>query len=95
MNQQEAELVPAGDVRSVMFQGEGVRQKFYNGEWLFSIIDIVEVLVGTGRHRQYWSDLKTKLTGTEGVEQLSANIGQLKLPSSDGKMYESRVTSGV
>jgi hypothetical protein len=37
--------------------------------------------------------LKKKLIDTEGVAQLSAQIGQLKLPSTDGKMYETDVAS--
>ena len=93
MNQQKAEIVPKKDTRLVLFQGEGVRQKFHNGQWFFSIVDIVEVLVGSGRHRKYWSDLKTKLTDTEGVTQLSAQIGQLKLTSADGKLCETDVAN--
>lgn len=58
-------------------------------KWYFSIVDIIEVLTGTDRPRKYWSDLKSKLK-KEGSE-LSEKIGQLKLPSSDGKYYLSDV----
>jgi DNA-damage-inducible protein D len=44
-------LVPAGNVRLILFKGKEIRQVFHNNEWLFSLVDIVEVLVGTGRHR--------------------------------------------
>ena len=37
--------------------------------------------------------LKTKLIDTEGFAQLSSKIGQLKLPSTDGKMYETDVAN--
>jgi hypothetical protein len=30
-------------------------------EWLFSIVDVVEVLTATDNPRRYWSDLKRKL----------------------------------
>ena len=93
MDQAKAEIAPKKDTRLILFQGRGVRQKFHNGQWFFSIVDIVEVLVGSGRHRKYWSDLKTKLTDPKGVAQLSAQIGQLKLPSTDGKMYETDVAN--
>ncbi|QLH33024.1 MAG: hypothetical protein HWD62_11900 [Cyclobacteriaceae bacterium] len=53
--------------------------------WYFSIIDVIEALTGTDRPRKYWNDLKTKLK-KEG-SQLSENIGQLKMLSSDGKYY--------
>jgi hypothetical protein len=69
----------------VVFQGKNIRRKWHNGEWYFSVIDIIEVLTESGRPRKYWSDIKNGLIG-EGFE-LSAKIGQLKLPSSDGKLY--------
>ena len=56
-----------------------------NEKWWFSVIDIVAILSESPRPRKYWSDLKAKLT-EEGSE-LSANIGQLKMPSADGKKY--------
>lgn len=57
--------------------------------WLISIIDVIEVLTETDRPRKYWSDLKVKLK-KEG-SQLSEKIGQLKMPSSDGKSYKTDV----
>ena len=59
----------------------------YHGEWWFSIIDIIEILVGSERPRKYWNDLKTKLI-KEGFNELSEKIGQLKLTASDGKKRE-------
>jgi hypothetical protein len=58
-------------------------------KWFVSIIDVIEVLTETDRSRKYWSDLKSKLK-KEG-SQLSENIGQLKIQSSDGKFYKTDV----
>ena len=58
-------------------------------KWYFSIIDVIEALVGTDRPRKYWNDLKIKLE-KEGSE-LSEKIGQLKMQSSDGKFYKTDV----
>jgi hypothetical protein len=58
-------------------------------KWFVSIIDVIEVLTQTDRSRKYWSDLKSKLK-KEGSE-LSENIGQLKMQSSDGKLYKTDV----
>ena len=69
----------------VVFQGKKIRRTWFNDEWWFSVVDIVESLTESERARKYWSDLKTRLT-EEGFE-LSAKIGQLKLASSDGKSY--------
>ena len=69
-----------------LFEGQQIRKLFHAGEWWFSIIDVVDVLVGGDRARKYWSDLKRKLR-QEGYDQLSEKIGQLKMQSSDGKFY--------
>jgi DNA-damage-inducible protein D len=69
----------------VVFQGKKIRRTWFNEEWWFSVVDIVEVLAESERARKYWSDLKKRLT-EEGFK-LSAKIGQLKLVSSDGKSY--------
>ena len=70
----------------VVFQGKDIRRLWHNEEWFFSIINIVAVLTGSSIPRRYWSDLKIKLKD-EGFE-LYEKIVQLKLPSSDGKFYE-------
>jgi len=54
-------------------------------KWYFSIVDVIEVLTDSPRARKYWNALKTKLL-SEGSE-LSHFLGQLKMPSADGKMY--------
>lgn len=72
--------------RVALFEGKRIRKTLHQGEWWFSIIDVVEALVGEGRPRKYWNDLKKKLL-QEGYEQLSEKIGQLKLQSADGKFY--------
>ncbi len=60
-------------------------------EWYFSVVDVIEALTETDRPRKYWNDLKKKLR-KEGSE-LSAKIGQLKIRSSDGKMYKTDVAN--
>lgn len=74
-----------------LFEQKQVRSVWDEDEekWYFSIIDVIEILVENKRPRKYWSDLKAKLI-KEGSE-LSENIGQLKLQSSDGKFYKSDV----
>jgi hypothetical protein len=74
------------DNKLAVFQGKHIRKVLHEGEWWFSIIDVIEVLVGGDRPRKYWNDLKKKLL-QEGYDQLSEKIGQLKLQASDGKLY--------
>jgi DNA-damage-inducible protein D len=72
--------------RIAIFQGKHIRKVLHNDQWWFSIIDVIEVLIGGGRPRKYWNDLKKKLL-LEGYDQLSEKIGQLKMKSADGKYY--------
>jgi len=51
------------------------------------LLNIIAALTGTDRPRKYWADLKVKLYTDEGFTELSDRIGQLKMPSDDGKMY--------
>lgn len=73
-------------MKIAIFQKKEIRKVLWKDEWWFSVIDIIEVLSGTDRPRKYWSDLKKKLI-SEGYNELSEKIGQLKLVASDGKKY--------
>ena len=72
------------DNKLALFEGRQMRKVFHEGEWWFSIIDVVEVLVGGDRPRKYWNDLKKKLI-VEGYSEVSEKIGQLKMAAPDGK----------
>jgi DNA-damage-inducible protein D len=67
-----------------VFEGKTIRKTLHEGEWWFSIIDIIDALVGGDRPRKYWNDLKKKLLG-EGFFEVSEKIGQLKMTAPDGK----------
>jgi DNA-damage-inducible protein D len=60
-----------------------IRKVWHDGRWFFSVIDVIGALTGSERPRKYWNDLKTRLA-QEGSE-VSAKIGQLKMPAPDGK----------
>jgi DNA-damage-inducible protein D len=65
----------------VLFQSKHIRRIWYEKEWFFSIVDIVEALTESRAPRQYWGVLK----GRE--PQLLTICLQLKLESDDGKKY--------
>ena len=67
-----------------LFEGREIRKSFHEGEWWFSIIDVIAALVGGDRPRKYWNDLKKKLTA-KGYVEVSEKIGQLKMVAPDGK----------
>ena len=69
-----------------LFEGKNIRYVWdeQKEQYFFSVVDVIQVLTDSPRPRKYWNALKTKLQ-TEGSE-VSQNMGQLKLPSPDGKM---------
>jgi hypothetical protein len=73
-------------IRVAVFEGKHIRKIMKEGEWWFSVIDIVEVLTGSNIPKRYWSDLKRKLA-KEGYSELYDKIVQLKFAAADGKYY--------
>ena len=69
-----------------LFEGQNIRYVWdeQKEQYFFSVVDVIQVLMESPRPRKYWNALKTKLQA-EGSE-VSQNMGQLKLPSLDGKM---------
>ena len=71
-----------------LFDGSEIRSIWdgEKGDYYFSVVDVIGVLTNANIPRNYWSDLKRKLS-KEG-SQLHENIVQLKMKSKkDGKSY--------
>ncbi len=71
----------------VVFQGKEIRRTWFNDEWYFSVVDAVGVLTESVDAKDYWYRLKKREFESSGIE-LSTFCRQLKLPSADGKNYE-------
>lgn len=80
-----------------LFEGNEIRSVWdkEKDDYFFSVVDVIRALTSSDRPRKYWNDLKLKLKD-EG-SQLSENVGQLKMMSSDGKKYLTDVldTKGI
>jgi DNA-damage-inducible protein D len=70
-----------------LFKGKKIRKTLYKNEWMFSVIDVVEVLTDSVNPRDYWFKMKVRVKGEDGIE-LSTICRRLKLISTDGKKYE-------
>lgn len=70
-----------------IFKGKKVRKILFNGEWWFSIVDVIEVLTDSTQPSKYWTAMKVRVQ-IEGGFQLSTICRQLKLEASDGKKYK-------
>ncbi len=88
-----AELVTDGQLEIVAFKGKEIRRTLHDGEWMFSVVDVIAAITDSDRARKYWSDLKRQMIEKEGFSELSDFIGQLPLPGSDGKMYRTDVAN--
>ncbi len=75
----------------VAFQDKKIRRVWHNGEWWFSVVDLIGALIASEDPRNYWKVLKHRLR-EEGSEVVT-NCNQLKLPAPDGKYYETDCTN--
>ena len=67
----------------VVFQDKKIRRIWYNQEWFYSVVDMVQVLTDSPTPRQYWGKVKDR----EFIAlELSPIWVQLKLPAEDGKL---------
>ncbi len=70
-----------------LFNGRQIRKKLQNGEWGFSVVDVIAALTDSSNPNDYWYRMKVRVKGEDEFE-LSTICRQLKLQSSDGKSYE-------
>ena len=68
----------------VLFENSKIRRQMYNGEWNYSIVDIIAILTDSKDPKDYWYRLKKRLD-TEELSELSTNCRQLKMIAKDGK----------
>jgi len=67
-----------------IFEDQPIRREWHEGEWWYSVVDVVAVFTSTDRARKYWNDLKKRLED-EGANSTVRSIGQLKMKAADGK----------
>ena len=75
------------DNQLAIFEGKHIRKVWHNEEWWFSVVDVIGALTESLDSKDYWYHLKKREKESSGTE-LSTFCRQLKLPSTDGKYYE-------
>jgi prophage antirepressor-like protein len=73
------------DKKLVLFEGKKIRRIWHDNEWYFSVVDVVEVLTDSPVPRQYWRKVKDREFAQLELYPIWV---QLKLPSSDNKLYQ-------
>jgi hypothetical protein len=63
-----------------------IRREWVDDRWYFSVVDVIGLLTEAPKPRQYWYDMRRRITD-EGFRELSALCRQLKMRSGDGKYY--------
>ncbi len=67
----------------VVFQGKDIRRIWHDGQWYFSVVDVIAALTESPTPRQYWGKLKDRAF----IDlELSPIWVQLKLEAQDGKL---------
>lgn len=66
----------------ILFQEKQIRREWHDGEWYFSIVDVIEVLTDSPLPRQYWTKVKKKLIEEGQVYPIWIH---LKMVAPDGK----------
>ena len=70
----------------VVFEDKEIRRIWHNGEWFFSVVDVVRALTESSNSRNYWNMLKAR-EAEHGIELYTFCV-QLKLTAEDGKLRE-------
>jgi len=70
-----------------LFKGKQIRKTLHQGEWWFSVVDVVAALTDSSNPNDYWFKMKIRVKDEDGFEP-STICRQLKLEAPDGKMRE-------
>jgi len=62
-----------------LLKGREIRRTLHNGEWWFSVVDVVQALTDSADPSDYWYRMTIRLKGEENIE-LSTLCRRLKLP---------------
>lgn len=66
--------------------GRLIRRQWYEGQWFFSVIDVIAVLTDSDAPSTYWGMMKQRLAKEEGFTEVFTKCERLKMRALDGKM---------
>ena len=68
----------------ILFKEQKIRRTWYEEQWFFSVVGVLQALTDSVDGRKYWNKLKQRLNEEE--SETVTFCHQLKLPAPDGKM---------
>ena len=51
-----------------VFSGKNIRRTRHNGEWWFSVVDVIDVLTESTNARDCWYKMKVRVHAEDGLE---------------------------
>ena len=66
------------------FEGASIRRVWHNGEWYFSVVDVIAILTDSPNPSRYWADLKRR-TEKDANSKVFAFCEPLKIQTAGGK----------
>lgn len=76
----------------IVFGAKQIRRDWVDGQWYFSVIDIVGALSDSASPPKYWDAMKRREKASSGVD-LSTFCRKVKLTGADGKTYASEAVN--
>lgn len=76
----------------IVFGAKQIRRDWVEGQWYFSVIDIVGALSDSASPPKYWDAMKRREKASSGVD-LSTFCRKVKLTGADGKTYASEAVN--
>ena len=74
------QLLPDTQGKIIVFGAKQIRRTFIDGEWFFSVVDIIGALTDSDAPSKYWTAMKRREEESSGF-QFSTICRQLKLAS--------------
>ena len=88
----EEEISADSGGKMVVFGAKKIRRIWVDGQWFFSVVDIIAALTDSDAPSKYWTAMKRREEKTSGF-QLSTICRRLNLTSSDGKSYKTETVN--
>ena len=71
----------------IIFQEKEIRRTWFQDEWWFAVLDVIELLTESVNPRDYWDSLKKRELENTGIDP-STNCRHFKMTASDGSTQE-------
>ena len=85
--------VTDGDLEFVPFRKAKIRRVCRDGEWWYSVVDVIAAILDSVNPNKSWSDVRRQLVRKEGLSSIVEEIGELPLRSEDGKTHRTDVAT--